>query len=95
MAEAGPAATFSLNALCFLALLWALLAWRRPLPPGSDLSAERPQRSLGQALIGIEDLRPAIARQRFLSASIQKSALSVLHSHPSTARLNQSMTTTK
>ena len=28
MAAAGPAATFSLNALCFLALLWTLLAWR-------------------------------------------------------------------
>jgi MFS family permease len=37
MAAAGPAATFSLNALLFLALLWALLAWRRPVPPGSDL----------------------------------------------------------
>ena len=36
MAAAGPAATFSLNALLFLALLWALLAWRRPVPPGAS-----------------------------------------------------------
>jgi MFS family permease len=38
MATAGPAATFSLNALGFLALLWALLVWRRPAPPRSDAS---------------------------------------------------------
>src|SRR4051812_17015968 len=41
MAAAGPAATFSLNALGFLALLWALLAWRPPVPPRSDLPSER------------------------------------------------------
>jgi MFS family permease len=41
MAAAGPAATFFLNALSFLALLWALFAWRRPVPPRSDLPAER------------------------------------------------------
>jgi len=41
MAASGPAATFSLNTLGFLALLWALLAWRRPVPPRSDVPAER------------------------------------------------------
>jgi predicted MFS family arabinose efflux permease len=41
MAASGPTATFSLNILGFLALLWALLAWRRPVPPRSDLPAER------------------------------------------------------
>jgi predicted MFS family arabinose efflux permease/quinol monooxygenase YgiN len=41
MAAVGPAATFSLNALGFLALLWALLVWRRPVPPRSDLPSER------------------------------------------------------
>jgi predicted MFS family arabinose efflux permease/quinol monooxygenase YgiN len=41
MAVAGPAATFSLNALGFLTLLWALLTWRPPVPPRSDLPSER------------------------------------------------------
>ena len=41
MASAGPAATFSLNALCFLVLLWALLRWRRPTPTRSKLPPER------------------------------------------------------
>ena len=41
MAAAGPAAAFALNALGFLALLWALVAWRRPAPPRSGLPPER------------------------------------------------------
>ncbi len=41
MALAGPAATFSLNALGFLVLLWALLSWRRPTPVRSKLPPER------------------------------------------------------
>ena len=41
MAAAGPAAAFSLNAFGFLALLWALIAWRRPVPPASHLPPER------------------------------------------------------
>src|ERR1051325_5251448 len=47
MALAGPAATFSLNAVGFLVLLGALLLWRRPasgrskLPPERFLSAMR------------------------------------------------------
>jgi len=41
MALAGPAATFSLNALGFLVLLWALLSWRRPAPTRSKLPPER------------------------------------------------------
>jgi predicted MFS family arabinose efflux permease len=41
MALASPAATFSLNALCFLVLLWALLSWRRPTPARSKLPPER------------------------------------------------------
>jgi MFS family permease len=40
LAMAGPAAAFSLDAVGFLALLWALLAWRRPVPPRSDIPAE-------------------------------------------------------
>jgi MFS family permease len=41
LAAAGPAAAFALNALGFLALLWALVAWRRPAPPRSGLPPER------------------------------------------------------
>ncbi len=41
MAAAGPAAAFALNALGFLALLWALVAWRRPALPRSHLPPER------------------------------------------------------
>jgi MFS family permease len=41
IAAAGPAATFSLNALGFLALLWALLAWRHPALPRSKIAPER------------------------------------------------------
>jgi MFS family permease len=39
MAAAGPAAAFSLNALGFLALLWALLIWRRAAPLSSSTGA--------------------------------------------------------
>ncbi|WP_043839888.1 MFS transporter [Muricoccus aerilatus] len=41
MAAAGPAAAFSLNALGFLALLVALITWRRPAPPRTELPPER------------------------------------------------------
>ncbi|MFC7739244.1 MFS transporter [Roseomonas sp. GCM10028921] len=41
MAAVGPAATFSLNALGFLALLVALIAWRRPVEPRAELPPER------------------------------------------------------
>jgi predicted MFS family arabinose efflux permease len=41
LAAAGAAAAFALDALCFLALLGALLAWRRPAPPGAALPRER------------------------------------------------------
>jgi MFS family permease len=50
MAAAGPPATFSLNTLGFFALLWALLAWRRPVPPRSDLPAERLPSAMRAAL---------------------------------------------
>jgi predicted MFS family arabinose efflux permease len=65
IAAAGPAATFSLNALCFLALLWALLAWRRPVPPGSDLPAERLPSATRAALrlaVSVPIMRAAILR---------------------------------
>jgi MFS family permease len=41
MAALGPAAAFALNAVGFLVLLWALVAWRRPVPPGTQLPPER------------------------------------------------------
>jgi predicted MFS family arabinose efflux permease len=59
MALAGPAATFSLNALGFLVLLWALLSWRRPattrskLPPERFLSAMRAGVRLATAVLAI------------------------------------------
>jgi MFS family permease len=65
MAAAGPVATFSLNALLFLALLWALLAWRRPVPPGSDLPAERLPSAMRAALrlaVSVPIMRAAILR---------------------------------
>ena len=65
MAAAGPAATFSLNALCFLARLWALLAWRRPVPPESDLPAERLPSAMRAALrlaVSVPIMRAAILR---------------------------------
>jgi len=50
MAAAGSGATFSLNALGFLALLWALLTWHRPAPPRSDLPSERLTSAMRAAL---------------------------------------------
>ncbi|MCI0756321.1 MFS transporter [Teichococcus vastitatis] len=41
MAAAGPTAAFALNAVGFLALLWALVAWRRPVERRSQLPPER------------------------------------------------------
>jgi predicted MFS family arabinose efflux permease len=41
LAASGPAAAFALNALAFLALLWALLAWRRPASARGGLPRER------------------------------------------------------
>jgi MFS family permease len=41
IAAAGPVAAFALNAVGFLALLWALVAWRRPAPPRTGLPPER------------------------------------------------------
>ena len=65
MAAAGPAATFSLNALGFLALLWALHAWRRPAPPRSDLPSERLPSAMRAALrftVAAPIMRSAILR---------------------------------
>src|SRR5215211_3133378 len=41
LAASGPAAAFALNALAFLALLGALLAWRRPAAARGGLPRER------------------------------------------------------
>ena len=41
LAASGPAAAFALTALAFLALLWALLAWRRPASARGGLPRER------------------------------------------------------
>jgi MFS family permease len=41
LAAAGPAAAFALNALTFLVLLGALLAWRRPVSSTATLPRER------------------------------------------------------
>src|SRR4051812_33083487 len=65
IAAAGPAATFSLNALGFLALLWALLAWRRPAPLQSSLPAERLSSAMRAGLrlaIAVPVMRAAILR---------------------------------
>ncbi|HJU18760.1 MAG TPA: MFS transporter [Stellaceae bacterium] len=65
MATAGPAATFSLNALGFLALLWALLAWHRPAPRRADLPPERMQSAMRAGLrfaIAMPTMRVAILR---------------------------------
>ncbi len=65
MAAAGPGATFSLDALGFLALLWALLVWRRPASPHSDLPSERIPSAMRAALrfaIAMPILRAAILR---------------------------------
>src|SRR4051794_6773686 len=65
MAAAGPGATFSLDALGFLALLWALIAWHRPASPHSDLPSERIPSAMRAALrfaISMPILRAAILR---------------------------------
>jgi MFS family permease len=65
MAAAGPAAAFSLNALGFLALLWALLAWRRPAPARSDLPPERLPAAVRAGLrfaVAVPAMRAAILR---------------------------------
>jgi MFS family permease len=65
IAAAGPAATFSLNALGFVVLLWALLAWRRPTPPQSKLPAERLSSVMRAGLrlaIAVPVMRAAILR---------------------------------
>src|SRR4051794_38212019 len=65
MALAGPAATFSLNALGFLALLWALLTWRRTAPTRSKLPPERLPAAMRAALrlaTSIPAMRAAIFR---------------------------------
>src|ERR1051325_5670304 len=65
MAAVGPGATFSLDALGFLALLWALFVWRRPASPHSDLPSERIPSAMRAALrfaIAMPILRAAILR---------------------------------
>ena len=65
MAAAGPGATFSLDALGFLALLWALLVWHRPASPHSDLPSERIPSAMRAALrfaITMPIMRAAILR---------------------------------
>src|SRR3954454_3523629 len=65
MALAGPAATFSLNALGFLVLLWAFLSWRRPASTRSKLPPERLPAAMRAALrlaTSIPAMRAAIFR---------------------------------
>src|SRR5215211_6734720 len=65
LAAAGPAAAFALNALGFLALLWALIAWRRPVAPRSHLPPERLPSAVRAGLrfaIAVPALRAAILR---------------------------------
>jgi len=66
MAAAGPAATFALNALGFLALLWALVAWRRATPPArAELPPERLPAAVRAGLrfaIAVPAMRAAILR---------------------------------
>src|SRR4051794_9640458 len=67
MAAASPAAAFFLNALGFLALLWALIAWRRPAPalPHPDLPPERLPSAVRAGLrfaIAAPGMRTAILR---------------------------------
>jgi MFS family permease len=65
MAAAGPTAAFSLNALGFLALLWALLVWRRPAPPRSHLPPERLPSAVRAGLrfaVAVPSMRAAILR---------------------------------
>ena len=65
MALAGPAATFSLNAVGFLVLLGALLIWRRPAPARSKLPPERLPSAMRAALrlaTSVPAMRAAIFR---------------------------------
>jgi MFS family permease len=65
MAAAGPAAAFALNALGFLALLWALVAWRRPALPRSHLPPERLPSAVRAGLrfaLAVPAMRAAILR---------------------------------
>ena len=60
LAAAGPAAAFALNALCFLVLLGALVAWRRPAASRAALPRER---LLGAMRAGLRFVAAAPAMQ--------------------------------
>jgi predicted MFS family arabinose efflux permease len=65
MAAAGPTAAFGLNALSFLILLWALVAWRRPAGQASHLPPERLPSAVRAGLrfaIAVPAMRAAILR---------------------------------
>jgi predicted MFS family arabinose efflux permease len=65
MAAAGPTAAFALNAIGFLALLWALIAWRRPAERRSRLPPERIPSAVRAGLrfaIAVPAMRAAILR---------------------------------
>jgi MFS family permease len=65
MAAAGPTAAFALNALGFLTLLWALVAWRRPVERRSHLPPERLPSAVRAGLrfaIAVPAMRAAILR---------------------------------
>jgi MFS family permease len=65
MAAAGPTAAFALNALSFLILLWALVAWRRPAGQASHLPPERLPSAVRAGLrfaIAVPAMRAAILR---------------------------------
>ncbi|MFL5286637.1 MAG: MFS transporter [Rhodopila sp.] len=65
IAAASPAAAFFLNALGFLALLLALIAWRRPAPARSHLPPERLPSAVRAGLrfaIAVPGMRAAILR---------------------------------
>src|SRR3569832_712011 len=60
-----PVFLFTLQALGFLALLWALGAWRRPMPPRSHLPPERLPSAVRAGLrfaIAVPAMRAAILR---------------------------------
>jgi MFS family permease len=65
MAAASPAAAFALNAAGFLVLLWALIAWRRPVQPHTDLPRERLISAVRAGLrfaVASSEMRAAILR---------------------------------
>jgi MFS family permease len=65
MAAAGPTIAFALNAIGFLALLWALIAWRRPAERRSRLPPERIPSAVRAGLrfaIAVPAMRAAILR---------------------------------